>query len=269
MDPPVSSVQLVTLLSAFLASLVEFVEAVTIVLAVGVTRQWRGALVGTLVALAVLSALVVVFGTAIATLVPIELLRLVIGGLLVIYGLQWLTKAILRAGGARAKHDESAIFAEQVVARQSEPPVPATGLDWLSFTVAFKGVFLEGLEVAFIVVTFGASAGALGSAATGAVIAGVVVLLAAVVVREPLARVPENALKFAVGIMLVGFGTFWAGEGVGIEWPAEDATILLILAVYLVLALGAVRVVQARLEGRRVGTVVDAGLDPAGRPETG
>ena len=228
-----TSTQLITIVSAFLASLVEFVEAVTIVLAVGVTRQWRSTLIGTAAAAAILSVLVVVFGAAIVMFVPIDLLRLIVGGFLVIYGLQWLTKAILRAGGAKGKHDEDAIYAREVAQMHEEPPVPQTGMDWISFTVAFKGVFLEGLEVAFIVVTFGASAGMLGPAAVGAAIAGVVVLAVAVVVHRPLTRVPENALKFAVGLMLVSFGTFWAGEGVGIDWPAEDATILLILAGYL------------------------------------
>jgi len=241
-----TSTQIITILSAFLASLVEFVEAVTIVLAVGVTRQWRSTLIGAAAATGVLAVLVVVFGAAIVAFVPIELLRLIVGGFLVIYGLQWLTKAILRAGGAKAKHDENAIYAEEVAAVGTESPVPPTGIDWISFTVAFKGVFLEGLEVAFIVVTFGASAGMLGPAALGAAIAGLLVLVVAAVVHRPLARVPENALKFTVGLMLVSFGTFWAGEGIGIEWPTEDAAILLILAGYLVLSVLGVRLVQAR-----------------------
>ena len=245
-----SSVEIVTILSAFLASLVEFVEAVTIVLAVGVTRQWRSTLLGTAAAAGVLLLLVVVFGAAIATLIPIGALRLFVGGFLVIYGLQWLTKAILRAGGAKAKHDEDAIYSREVAALREEPPVPATGMDWISFTVAFKGVLLEGLEVAFIVVSFGASAGMLGAATLGAALAGVAVLVVAVFVRGPLARVPENGLKFAVGVMLVGFGTFWAGEGIGVDWPGEDATILLILAGYLVLSLIAIRLVRARLATR-------------------
>ena len=138
-----------------------------------------------------------------------------------IYGLQWLTKAVLRAGGAKAKHDEAAIFAGQVAALDSEPPVPATGMDWISFTVAFKGVLLEGLEVAFIVVTFGASADLLGPAVLGATLAGLLVVAIAVIVHRPLERVPENAMKFVVGVMLTGFGTFWSGEGVGIDWPGE------------------------------------------------
>ncbi len=246
-----SSVALVTVLSAFLAAAVEFVEAVTIVLAVGVTRSWRSALIGTAAAVLVLALLVGVFGTAIAVLVPIWLLRLVVGGFLLIYGLQWLTKAVLRAGGAKAKHDEAAIYEREVAAMRDEPPVPAAGMDWISFTVAFKGVLLEGLEVAFIVVTFGASAGMLGPAVLGAAIAGILVLGVAAVVHRPLARVPENALKFAVGVMLVGFGTFWAGEGVGIEWPASDAAILVLLAAYLAAALLGVRLVAARTAAQR------------------
>ena len=137
-----TSVTLVTVLSAFLASAVEFVEAVTIVLAVGVTRSWRSALLGTGAAVLVLMVLVGVLGVAVAVLIPISLLRLVVGGFLVVYGLQWLTKAVLRAGGAKAKHDEAAIYAREVAAMRDEPPVPAAGVDWISFTVAFKGVLL-------------------------------------------------------------------------------------------------------------------------------
>jgi uncharacterized membrane protein len=247
-----SSVALVTILSSFLASAVEFVEAVTIVLAVGVTRQWRSSLLGVLAALAALTLLVVVFGAAIVLFVPISVVRLIVGGFLVIYGLQWLTKAVLRAGGAKAKHDETAIYEREIAALRAEPPVPAAGMDWISFTVAFKGVLLEGLEVAFIVVTFGASAGMLVPAAVGASAAGVLVLGIAVLVHRPLAAVPENGLKFAVGVMLIGFGTFWAGEGVGIDWPAGDAAILALLAGYLVLALLGVYLVRGRLTGRRV-----------------
>lgn len=239
-----TSVALVTVLSSFLAAAVEFVEAVTIVLAVGVTRQWRSALFGTLAAVCVLALLVGVFGTAIALLVPIEMLRLVVGGFLLIYGLQWLTRAVLRAGGAAAKHDEGAIYERQVAALREEPPVPAAGMDWISFTVAFKGVLLEGLEVAFIVVTFGASSNLLGPAVLGAGAAGFVVLVVAALVHRPLAQVPENGLKFAVGVMLTTFGTFWAGEGLGIAWPASDGAILALLAGYVVVALVGAAVVR-------------------------
>ena len=240
-----SSVAIITILSAFLASAVEFVEAVTIVLAVGVTRQWRSALIGVAAATATLAILIAVFGSALALFVPIGVLRLVVGAFLVIYGLQWLTKAVLRAAGAKGKHDEAAIFAAQVAGLTDEPPVAATGMDWISFTVAFKGVLLEGLEVAFIVVTFGASANLLGPAVLGAGLAGILVVAIAVVVHRPLERVPENAMKFVVGVMLTSFGTFWSGEGVGIAWPGDDLAILLLLAGYLLLALLAVWVIRA------------------------
>ncbi len=246
-----SSLAFVTLLSSFLASAVEFVEAVTIVLAVGVTRQWRSTLIGVAAALAALTLLVAVFGTAIVLFVPIGVVRLVVGGFLLIYGLQWLTKAVLRAGGARAKHDEAAIYRREIAALGAEPPVCATGMDWVSFTVAAKGVLLEGLEVAFIVVTFGATAGMLGPAVLGAAAAGALVLGIAVLVHRPLSAVPENGLKFAVGVMLVGFGTFWAGEGVGIDWPAGDATIPVLLAAYAALAFAGIYFVQVRLSGGR------------------
>ena len=240
-----NSVAVVTILSAFLASAVEFVEAVTIVLAVGVTRQWRSALIGVAAAVVTLAILIAVFGSALVLFVPIGSLRLVVGGFLLIYGLQWITKAVLRAGGAKAKHDEAAIFAAEVADLDREPPVPATGMDWISFTVAFKGVLLEGLEVAFIVVTFGASANLLGPAVLGAALAGLLVVAIAVVVHGPLARVPENAMKFVVGIMLTGFGTFWSGEGIGVAWPGDDFAIVLILAGYLALALAGVWLVRA------------------------
>jgi len=241
----VNSVAVVTILSAFLASAVEFVEAVTIVLAVGVTRQWRSALIGVAAAVLTLAILIAVFGSALVLFVPIGSLRLVVGGFLLIYGLQWITKAVLRAGGAKAKHDEAAIFAAEVADLDREPPVPATGMDWISFTVALKGVLLEGLEVAFIVVTFGASANLLGPAVLGAALAGLLVVAIAVVVHGPLARVPENAMKFVVGIMLTGFGTFWSGEGIGVAWPGDDFAIVLILAGYLALALAGVWLVRA------------------------
>ena len=241
---------LVAALPAFLASIVEFVEALTIVLAVGVTRQWRSTLIGVVGAAVALTLIVGIFGTAIVVLVPIAWLRLVVGTFLLIYGLQWLCKAILRAAGAKAKHDEVSIYARQVAALQDEPPVARSGMDWISFTVAFKGVLLEGMEVAFIVVTFGASAGQLGPAALGAAAAGIIVLAVGVALHQPLARVPENGLKFAVGLMLVTFGTFWAGEGIGVNWPASDATLLILLAAYLVASLAAVRAVQGGLVTR-------------------
>ena len=241
---------LVAAVPAFLASVVEFVEALTIVLAVGVTRQWRSTLIGVGAATLALAVIVGVFGTAIVVLVPIGILRLVVGTFLLIYGLQWLCKAMLRAAGAKAKHDETSIYQRHIAQLTEEPPVPARGMDWISFTVAFKGVLLEGLEVAFIVVTFGASAGQLGPAALGAAVAGVLVLSVGAALHRPLARVPENGLKYAVGLMLVTFGTFWAGEGVGIAWPGSDAVLLVLLAAYLLLSLAGVWAVRALLTAR-------------------
>jgi uncharacterized membrane protein len=241
---------LVAALPAFLASVVEFVEALTIVLAVGVTRQWRSTLLGVAAAAVSLILIVGVFGTAIVVLVPIDTLRLVIGGFLVIYGLQWLVKAILRAGGAKAKHDEEAIYQREVAAMAEEPPVIRDGMDWVSFTVAFKGVFLEGMEVAFIVVTFGASAGQLVPSAIGAALAGLLVLVVGIAIHRPLARVPENGLKFVVGLMLTTFGTFWAGEGLGVAWFASDATLVILFGLFAAGSLAAVWAVRSRLPTR-------------------
>jgi uncharacterized membrane protein len=242
---------LVAALPTFLASLVEAVEALTIILAVGVTRQWRSSIYGALAGLAVLTVIILVFGTAIVLFVPLNGLRIVIGSLLLIYGLQWTTKAILRASGAKAKHDEELIYANEVRRLREEAPVPASGLDGVSFAVSFKGVLLEGLEVAFIVITFGTNAGRLGEATLGAVLAVVLVVVVGIFVHRPLSRVPENGLKFAVGLMLITFGTFWAGEGIGIEWPASDATILILLAIYAAVGLLSIWAARRFLETRR------------------
>jgi uncharacterized membrane protein len=187
------------------------------------------------------------------------MLRLVVGGFLLVFGLQWVCKATLRAVGARAKHDEAAIYERELALLSQEPPVATVGMDWISFTVAFKGVLLEGLEVAFIVVTFGASAGQLGPAALGAVVAGILVLSVGVAVHRPLARVPENGLKFAVGLMLVTFGTFWAGEGIGIDWPGGDAVLFVLLAAYVAASLAGVWAVRTMLRSRRVPLAVSLG----------
>jgi uncharacterized membrane protein len=242
---------LVVVLPAFLASVVEAVEALTIVLAVGVTRQWRSAIYGVIAGLAVLAVIVAIFGTAIVLFVPIGALRLLIGGLLLIYGLQWICKAILRAAGAKAKHDETRIYAEEVGRLREEPPVPETGLDGVAYLVAFKGVLLEGLEVAFIVITFGTNSGQLGPAALGAALAVLLVVAVGIVVHKPLSRVPENGLKYAVGVMLITFGTFWAGEGVGIEWPTGDATLILLLIGYTAAGLAAIWIARTALVARR------------------
>jgi uncharacterized membrane protein len=222
--------------AAFLASAVEMVEALTIVLAVGLSREWRSTLIGVGTALLALAGIVAVLGPALA-LIPIAALRLVVGTLLLIFGLQWLRKAILRASGYKALHDEEAIFRAELSEAKAAGKVDRAGMDWYAYTIAFKGVFLEGLEVVFIVLTFGTSQGSIGLAALGAGLAVAVVGGAGVVVHQPLSRVPENTMKFAVGSLLSTFGIFWAAEGVGVEWPGEDGAILAILAFVLLAAL--------------------------------
>jgi uncharacterized membrane protein len=226
--------------SVFVACAVEAVEATTIVLAVGVTRQWRSAWQGVAVALVVLAGFVAVLGPAL-TAIPINALRLVVGALLLIFGLQWLRKAILRASGFKAMHDEDAIYAEQTADARSAAVVrQGVVTDWYAFTVSFKGVLLEGLEVAFIVVTFGANQHNVPLAIVAAAAAIVMVVAAGVAVRAPLSRVPENSLKFAVGILLTSFGTFWGAEGAGVSWPGDDAALLAVIAGITVVAFGLV-----------------------------
>ena len=229
--------------AAFLASSVEMVEALTIVLAVGVTRGWRSTLIGVAVALVALAAVVALFGPAL-TLVPIDSLRLVVGGLLLVFGLQWLRKAILRASGYKALHDEEAIFEREAAEARAAGHVVRAGMDWYSFTLAFKGVFLEGLEVAFIVVTFGSSQGSIPLAVVGATAALILVVGVGLLVHAPLSRVPENSMKFAVGVLLTTFGTFWSAEGAGVDWPGSELALLGVLAFVLLAAFGFVRVLQ-------------------------
>ena len=216
------SANIVLLVSVFLASAVEMVEALTIVVAVGVTRGWRSALEGAAVALTTLVALVLAIGPALVHYVPLDGLRIAVGALLLVFGLQWLRKALLRATGLKDKHDEDAIFTEHVADLEASART-TEGRDSTAFAVAFKGVFLEGLEVVVIVLTLGAADHRLGLAAAGAGAAVVVVAAVGAVVSRQLAGVPENAMKMAVGIMLVSFGTFWAGEGVGVHWPGGRA----------------------------------------------
>jgi uncharacterized membrane protein len=231
--------------SAFLASAVEMVEALTIVLAVGLTRDWRSALTGAGIATVALAAIVAALGPAL-TLIPIDDLRLVVGALLLIFGLQWLRKAILRAAGFRALHDEDEAFAREAAEARAASGERRAGLDWYAFTIAFKGVLLEGLEVAFIVLTFGSAQGSIPLAALGAGVAVVLVVVLGAVARAPLARVPENSLKFAVGVMLTTFGTFWGAEGAGVEWPGDEASLPVVLAFITLLALGLVSALRRR-----------------------
>ena len=225
-------------LSVLAACAVEAVEALTIVLAVGATRSWRSALTGVGAALAALAVLTAALGPAITAL-PIGVLRVVVGGLLLIFGLQWLRKAILRATGLKALHDELAAYEEEQAAARGAGAV-SEGLDAYSFTVAFKGVLLEGLEVVFIVLTFGANQHNVPLAAAAAAVAVVAVTLAGVVAHAPLSRVPENTLKFGVGVMLTSFGIFWGAEGAGAHWPGGDAALLAIIPVTLGCALAMV-----------------------------
>jgi len=246
--------------AVFLASLVEGVEAVTIVLAAGLTRGWRSALTGAGAAVVALAVVVAALGPALTAL-PIDVLRLIVGGLLLVFGLQWLRKAILRAGGFKPLHDEDAIFAAQLAEAREAGREPR-GIDAYAFTVSFKGVLLEGLEVAFIVVTFGSNQHNVALAALAAAVAVVVVVVAGVAVRAPLSRVPENTLKYGVGVMLTSFGMFWGAEGAGADWPAGDAAILALIAFMLLLSLALVAVLRRRL-ARRPRTTAAAAPTPS------
>jgi uncharacterized membrane protein len=216
--------------SVFLASAVEAVEALTIILAVGSTRSWSSAYWGVAAASLVLACLIAILGPAL-TVLPIDVLRLLVGCLLLIFGLQWLRKAILRAGGAKAMHDEAAIYEREVAA--AEASVGEEGLDSYAFAIAFKAVLLEGLEVAFIVVTLGANQGNVPLAAAAGALAVLFVLVVGLVARAPLSRVPENAMKFAVGVLLTSFGIFWGAEGAGVTWPGEEAALALLVGLVL------------------------------------
>jgi len=231
-------------IAAFLASTVEFVEAFTIVLVVGVTVNWKSAFVGMAAATVALIALVGIFGTALVVYIPLAALRFAVGFLLILFGLKWLKKAVLRYAGVKAMHDEEAIYEEQMAAMRARGERPSNTVDGFGVATAFKSVLLEGLEVAFIVITFGsASATSITSraegitwAAIGAAAALALVALSGALIRAPLQRVPENTLKFIVGVMLTSFGTFWGGEGLGIQWAGEDLFLLALVAFYLLVS---------------------------------
>jgi uncharacterized membrane protein len=225
----VSTSTILVVLGAFLASGVEMVEALTIVLGVGIVRGWRSTLIGAGSAAVVLALLVAALGPALRH-IPIGSLRLVVGALLLAFGLQWLRKAILRSGGFKSMHDEDEAYREERARAAAAGDEQRAGLDWYSFTVAFKGVLLEGLEVVFIVIAFGSTEGHLGLAAAGAGLALALVLVAGVLARGPLSRVPENTIKFAVGLLLTTFGCFWAAEGAGVDWPGDELSLLGVLA---------------------------------------
>jgi uncharacterized membrane protein len=224
-------------LAVFLACAVEAVEALTIVLAAGTARDWRSAMLGVLGGVAVLALAVLALGPAV-TAIPLDSLRLFVGGLLLVFGLQWLRKAILRASGLKARHDEQAVYRRELQQAQAAADgrrafVP----DWYAFTLSFKGVVLEGLEVVFIAVTFGSNQHDVALAGIAATAAVLLVAAVGVAVRAPLARVPENTMKFVVGIMLTSFGTFWAAEGAGAHWPGAEAALLVLIAAVAVFSL--------------------------------
>ncbi len=235
--------------STLLASAVEFVEAFTIVLAMGLTRGWRSTLAGAASALVLLAGVAAVSGYALVNWFPESLLQLVVGSLLLVFGLQWLRKAILRSAGLKALHDEEETFREETEAARRARSQRRLGLDWFGFVVSFKGVFLEGMEVIFIVITFGLNAHSMPTAAAGAAAGGALVLVVGVAVHRPLARVPENAIKFAVGLLLSTFGTFWSVEGLGVfrtpshsvDWPGGNGALPVVLVAWCALAWLAVR----------------------------
>ncbi len=241
------------LISSFLASAVESVEAFTIVLAAGITRGWKSTMIGVVAALAVLGVLVILIGPGLVA-IPLDVLRLVVGALLLIFGLQWLRKAILRGSGYKAMHDEVAIFAREAAQAREHAPTDRTAFDQYAFSLSFKGVFLEGLEVVFIVLTFGAIHGDIPLAALGAAMAVVLVVIVGIAVRAPLSRVPENTLKFTVGVMLTSFGIFWGAEGAGISWPGNDAALLLIVIATGLAAVLATAGLKREREGRELVT---------------
>ena len=232
--------------TAFLSSLVEAVEALTIVLAVASVRGWRPAALGALAGLALLLLIVVALGPLLNR-VPLHALQLVIGVLLLLFGMRWLRKAILRAGGVIALHDEGIAFATETEELRHQARQHETRLDWLAGLASFKAVVLEGLEVVFIVIAVGAGRGLVGPASLGALAACLVVAAFGFVIHRPLERVPENTLKFAVGVMLSAFGVFWTGEGLGVPWPGEDLAIVAIAALFLLIALAAVALTRPRV----------------------
>ncbi|MFG1811639.1 COG4280 domain-containing protein [Streptomyces sp. NPDC049040] len=250
--------------SVFLACAVEAVEALTIVLAMGVSRGWRSTLQGAASGLAVLGVIVAALGPALTRL-PLDALRLVVGGLLLVFGLQWLRKAVLRAGGFKAVHDEEAIYARHIAEAGAAGEGGRAGVrDWYAFALSFKGVLLEGLEVVFIVLTFGANQGSVPLAALGALAAVGVVVTAGVAVRAPLARVPENTMKFVVAVMLTSFGCFWGAEGAGAHWPGGDAALPVVLGFVTAVSLGAVRLLRTERARRAEKPPAGAGTAEVG-----
>jgi uncharacterized membrane protein len=239
----------VSALPAFIASAVEFVEATTIILAVGVTRGWRAPLYGTIAATVTLAIIIAALGVTIVTVVPEHALKAFVGALLLLFGLRWLRKAVLRFAGIVALHDEERIYLNEVAALRAQGQTRA-GFDRIGAIVAYKAVFLEGTEVAFIVIAFGAGgAAALNAAIAGAIAAGILVIALGVALREPLTMVPENWMKFGVGAILSAFGVFWFAEGLGAQWPGDALSIPLILGAFLLASWLSVRMLHVIVPG--------------------
>jgi uncharacterized membrane protein len=233
-------------ITVFLACLVEAVEALTIILAAGTARDWRSAITGALAGLLALVVVIAALGPAISV-IPLDGLRLFVGGLLLIFGLQWLRKAILRASGHKALHDETLAYQSTINEAHAAPAASRAMVpDWYAFTLSFKGVVLEGVEVAFIALTFGANQHNIPLAVLAAAAAIALVAIAGFAVRAPLARVPENAMKFAVGVMLTAFGIFWGAEGAGVHWPGEDVALLVLIPAVTLYALVLVALFRRR-----------------------
>lgn len=256
----------ILMLAVFGASCVESVEALTIVLASGTTRGWRSAMEGTAAALVVLGVLVGAVGVPLIHYVPIDALRVVVGALLLVLGLGWLRKAILRASGHKAKHDEDAIYEKTAASLRRGDGSVRPRRDALGFTVAFKGVFLEGMEVVLIVISLGASQHKLGDAAAAAAVAVVVVTAIGAAVSRQLSMVPENTIKTVVGIMLTSFGLFWLGEGAGVAWPGSDLAIPVLIGVFVAVTAGAVALLKTQTPDTSAPMAAEV---PAGAPDGG
>lgn len=246
------------LVAAFLGAAVEFIEALTIVVAVGVTRNWKSALYGSLAAAATLAVIVGIFGYAIIHYVPLNTLKIIIGIFLLLFGLKWLRNAILRFAGIKGLHDEEAIFQKQVAKAKAAGQVKGDVFDSTAFATSYSGVFLEGLEAAFIVITFGSAYQAMPSAIVGAGAALLIVLAIGVILRAPMTKIPENVMKYVVGIMLTTFGTLWAGEGLGVKWPGSDISISWLLGGFLLLTWVLVRYLKS--QNSRIMAQKSAGL---------
>jgi Ca2+/H+ antiporter, TMEM165/GDT1 family len=261
-----SSAEWALALTVFIAAVVELVEALTIVLAIGMTRGWRSTLAGVVSALLALAVFTAVAGYSLATWLPEAALQLIVGALMLVFGLQWLRKAVLRSSGHKALHDEEEEFRATTDAARAAGTDARLGLDWFGFVVAFKGVFLEGVEVVFIVITFGLSAGNMPVAVTAASAAALVVLITGAAIHKPLTTVPENTLKYVVGLLLATFGTYWSMEGLGIfsasneplEWYGDDVALVGLLVAWWVLS----RLLVARFARSAVS---ESAAVPAGR----